>query len=154
MKGNEKVIDKLNELLSDELAASNQYILHSEMCANWRYQKLHDFIQKRAIDEMKHAEKLISRILFLEGRPILSRLGAIHIGTDIEDIHKKDWAAEKKAIDDYNAAIKTAQDLGDNGTKELLDSVLVDEEDHIDWIEGQRDQIAQMGIATYLGQQL
>jgi bacterioferritin len=154
MKGNEKIIEKMNALLSDELAASNQYILHAEICANWRYGKLHDFIEKRAIDEMKHAEKLIARILFLEGRPIVSQLGAISIGSNVEEIHKKDWGAEKKAIDDYNAAIKTVQDLGDNGTKELLDSILADEESHIDLIEGQRDQIAQMGIATYLSQQI
>jgi bacterioferritin len=154
MKGNEKVIEKLNELLGDELAAANQYILHAEICANWKYGKLHDLIEKRAIDEMKHAEKLIARILFLEGRPIVSKLGAINIGVDVEEIQKKDWAAEKKAIDDYNAAIKISQDLGDNGTKELLDSILVDEEEHIDLIEGQRDQIAQMGLPTYLSQQL
>ena len=154
MKGNEKVIDRLNALLSDELAASNQYILHAEICENWHYGKLHDSIKKRAIDEMKHAEKLIARILFLEGRPIVSQLGAITIGIDVADMNKKDWGAEKKAIDDYNAAIRLAQELGDNGTKEILDSILSDEEDHIDAIEGQRDQISQMGIATYLGQQI
>ncbi|MFA6365778.1 MAG: bacterioferritin [Candidatus Hydrogenedentales bacterium] len=154
MKGNEKVIEKMNALLSDELAASNQYILHAEICANWKYGKLHDSMQKRAIDEMKHAERLIERILFLEGRPVVSKLGAINIGIDVEEIFKKDWAAEKKAVDDYNGAIKTAQDLGDNGTKELLDSILGDEESHIDVIEAQRDQIAQMGIATYLSQQI
>lgn len=154
MKGNEKVIEKLNALLSDELAASNQYILHAEICENWQYNKLHDSIKKRAIDEMKHAEKLISRILFLEGRPIVSQLGAITIGSDVEDMNKKDWGAEKKAIDDYNAAIRLAQELGDNGTKEILDSILSDEEAHIDAIEGQRDQISQMGISTYLSQQM
>ena len=154
MKGNEKVIERLNALLSDELAASNQYILHAEICENWQYNKLHDSIKKRAIDEMKHAEKLISRILFLEGRPIVSQLGAITIGSDVEDMNKKDWGAEKKAIDDYNAAIRLAQELGDNGTKEILDSILSDEEAHIDAIEGQRDQISQMGISTYLSQQM
>ena len=154
MKGNEKVIENMNALLSDELAAANQYILHAEICANWKYGKLHDSIQKRAIDEMKHAEKLIERILFLEGRPVVSKLGAINIGIDVEEIFKKDWAAEKKAIDDYNAAIKTVRDLGDNGTKEILDSILADEESHIDVIEGRRDQIAQMGIAAYLSQQI
>ena len=154
MKGNEKVIGKMNALLSDELAAANQYILHAEICANWKYGKLHDSIEKRAIDEMKHAEKLIARVLFLEGRPVVSQLGLINIGNDIEDIFQKDWSAEKKAIDDYNVAIKLAEDLGDNGTKELLESILVDEEAHIDVIEGQRDQIAQMGIAIYLGQQI
>lgn len=154
MKGNEKIIENMNTLLGDELAASNQYILHAEICANWMYGKLHDSIEKRAIDEMKHAEKLIARILFLEGRPVVSKLGAINIGIDVEEIFKKDWAAEKKAIEDYNVAIKAARDLGDNGTKEILDSILADEESHIDVIEGQRDQIAQMGIATYLSQQM
>ena len=154
MKGNEKVIERLNALLSDELAASNQYILHAEICENWHYGKLHDSIKKRAIEEMKHAEKLIARILFLEGRPIVNQLGAIAIGSDVADMNKKDWGAEKKAIDDYNAVIRLAQELGDNGTKEILDSILSDEEGHIDAIEGQRDQISQMGIATYLGQQI
>jgi bacterioferritin len=154
MKGNEKVIGVLNALLGDELAASNQYVLHAEICENWMYGKLHDSITKRAIDEMKHAEKLIARILFLEGQPIVSRLGAINIGSDVEAIHKKDWEAENKAIADYNAGIKVAQDIGDNGTKELLESILADEEAHIDSIEGQRDQISQMGIAVYLSQQL
>lgn len=154
MKGNEKIVERLNALLSDELAAANQYILHAEICENWLYGKLHDSIKKRAIDEMKHAERLIARILFLEGRPIVSQLGAIAIGIDVEDMNKKDWGAEKKAIDDYNAAIRLAQELGDNGTKEMLDSILSDEEAHIDAIEGQRDQISQMGIATYLGRQM
>lgn len=154
MKGNEKVIGKMNELLGDELAAVNQYILHAEICENWSYGKLHSFIQKRAIDEMKHAEKLIARILFLEGRPVVNQLGAINIGSNVEEMHKKDWDAEKKAIDDYNAAIKVARDLGDNGSQELFESILADEEAHIDLIEGQRDQIAQMGIAAYLSQQI
>jgi bacterioferritin len=153
MKGNEKVIANLNALLGDELAAANQYILHAEICENWLYGKLHETIKKRAIDEMKHAEKLIARILFLEGRPIVSQLGAISIGSDVLDIHKKDWSSESKAIGDYNAAIKLAQESGDGGTREILESILVDEEAHIDWIEGQREQITQMGTETYLGKQ-
>jgi len=154
MKGNEKIIVTLNALLSDEIAAVNQYILHAEICENWLYGKLHESIQKRAIDEMKHAEKLIARILFLEGHPIVNKLGAISIGSDIQDIHKKDWGAESKTIGDYNAAIKLAQESGDGGTRELLESILTDEEAHIDWIEGQQDQITQMGIGTYLGKQI
>jgi bacterioferritin len=153
MKGNEKVIASLNSLLGDELAATNQYALHAEICENWRYGKLHAMIKKRAIDEMKHAGKIIARILFLEGRPIVSQLGAISIGSDVQDIHKKDWSAERKAIEDYNAAIKLALESGDNGTRELLESILADEEVHIDWIESQSDQITQMGIETYLGRQ-
>jgi bacterioferritin len=154
MKGDEKVVSALNALLGDELAAANQYILHAEICENWLYGKLHEAIKRRAIDEMKHAEKIIARILFLEGRPIVSQLGAISIGSDVQDIQKKDWSAESKAIGDYNAAIKGAQESGDSGTRELLESILADEEAHIDWIEGQRDQITQMGIETYLGKQI
>jgi bacterioferritin len=154
MKGNEKIIGKLNALLADELAATNQYILHAEICENWMYGKLHDAMKKRAIDEMKHAEKLIARILFLEGKPVVSQLSAIAIGSDVADIHKKDWDSESRAINDYNADIKLAQDAGDGGTRELLESILTDEETHIDWIESQRDQIAQMGIETYLGKQI
>lgn len=154
MKGNEKVIDTLNTLLVDELAAANQYILHAEICENWKYGKLHGAIKMRAIDEMKHAEKLIARILFLEGRPVVSKLGVINIGSDVEGIHKKDWEAEHKAIGDYNAAIKFVQEIGDSGTRELLESIIEDEENHIDWIEGQRDQITQMGIGIYLSEQI
>jgi bacterioferritin len=154
MKGNEKIIVNLNALLGDELAATNQYILHAEICENWLYGKLHESIKKRAIDEMKHAEKLIARILFLDGHPIVSQIGGINIGSDVPDMHKKDWSAESKTISDYNTAIKLAQESGDSGTRELLESILADEEAHIDWIEGQQDQITQMGIETYLGKQI
>ena len=154
MKGNIQIIEKLNALLSDELGATNQYGLHAEICENWKYGKLHDAITKRAIAEMKHAEKLIARILFLEGQPLVNQLGAIHIGPDVEAIHKNDWESEKKTIDDYNAGIKIAQEIGDSGTRELLESIIVEEEAHIDWIEGQRDQIVQMGAGNCLGAQI
>jgi len=154
MKGNDKIIGSLNTLLGGELAAVNQYILHAEICENWLYGKLHESIKKRAIDEMKHAEKLIARILFLEGLPVVSQLGAINIGSDVMLIHKNDLNAESKTISDYNAAIKLALEVGDSGTRELLESIVGDEESHIDWIEGQRDQIVQMGIETYLGKQI
>jgi bacterioferritin len=154
MKGNEKIIASLNALLGDELAAGNQYVLHAEICENWRYGKLHEAVMNRAIEEMKHAETLMARILFLEGHPVVSQLGAINIGNDVQDMHKKDWSAERKAIDDYNSAIKSADELGDGGTRELLESILAEEEAHIDWIESQRDQITQMGIETYLGKQI
>jgi bacterioferritin len=153
MKGKGKVIEKLNALLSDELAAANQYILHSEMCENWRYGRLHAALRKRAVDEMKHAERLIARILFLEGRPIVDMLGMLKIGADVADIHDKDWAAESKAISDYNAGVKAAQEAEDGGTRDLLESILVEEEAHIDWIEAQRGQIDQMGLENYLGRQ-
>ncbi|MDZ7342048.1 MAG: bacterioferritin [candidate division KSB1 bacterium] len=154
MKGNTKIIDVLNDLLTDELTAINQYMVHSEMCDNWGYEKLHKADEKRAIDEMKHAEKLIARILFLEGIPIVSKLKKINIGADVEAQHKNDWDAEHEAIKAYNSGIALAVQLGDNGTRELLESILKDEEDHIDWLEAQMDQIKQMGIQNYLVEQL
>lgn len=154
MKGNEKIIGKLNDLLADELTAINQYMVHAEMCDNWMYERLHKAIEKRAIDEMKHAEKLIARILFLEGRPIVSQLKDIHIGGEVELQHKSDWHAEHDAIVSYNDGIKLATELGDSGSRELMESILKDEEDHIDWIEAQIDQIKQMGINNYLVEQI
>ncbi len=153
MKGDEKVIEKLNEILADELTAINQYMVHAEMCDNWGYEKLHQAIEKRAIDEMKHAEAIIARILFLEGRPVVSNLNKITIGQDVEAQHKNDWDAEKKAIGLYNDGIKLAVSLGDNGTRDLLEDNLTVEEGHIDWIEAQQDQIKQMGIQNYLVEQ-
>ena len=154
MKGNERVIDKLNMLLADELTAISQYMVHSEMCANWGYEKLHKAAEKRAIDEMKHAERLIGRVLFLEGMPVVSKLNKINIGSDIEAQHKNDWAAEEGAVKAYNEGIRLAVEVADNGTRELLESILKDEEDHIDWLEAQLDQIKQMGIQNYLVEQI
>ncbi len=153
MKGNAKIIKQLNVRLADELTAVNQYMVHAEMNDNWGYERLHKAIQKRAIDEMKHAEKLISRILFLEGQPIVSTLNKIHIGQDVTSQLKNDWQAEEGAVRDYNADIRLAVELGDNGTRELLESILKDEETHIDWIEAQIGQIEQMGIQNYLVEQ-
>jgi len=154
MKGKVKIIDTLNLLLADELTAISQYMVHSEMCANWGYDRLHEAAEKRAIDEMKHAEKLIARLLFLEGRPIVSTLNKIHIGDTVEVQHKNDHEAEVVAIKAYNEGVKIAVDLADNGTRELLESILKDEEEHIDWIEAQLDQITQVGIQVYLAEQL
>jgi bacterioferritin len=154
MKGNEQVIKKLNDLLADELTAINQYMVHSEMCDNWGYGKLHKTIEKRAIDEMKHAEKLIARIIFIDGKPTVSKLNKIVIGADIETQLKNDLGAENVAIKSYNEGIKLALELGDNGSRELMDSILKDEEDHLDWLEAQLDQIKQMGIQNYLVEQV
>ena len=153
MKGNDKVIAAMNSLLSDELTATNQYIVHSELCANWGYEKLHNVIEKRAIDEMKHAEKHIARIIFLEGIPVVSELKAIKIGDMVEKQLANDLEAEYGAVKAYNDAIKLAVEIGDNGTREMLESILKDEEAHIDWIEAQLDQIKQMGLAPYLSEQ-
>src|SRR5512135_852591 len=130
MKGNDKMLEKLNDLLADELTAINQYMVHSEMCDNWGYERLHEIAEKRAIDEMKHAEKLIARILFLEGIPIVSNLKKIYIGAEVPKQIENDRMSEDGAIKSYNAGIKEARELGDNGTRELLESILKDEEDH------------------------
>lgn len=154
MKGNAKIIDSLNALLREELTAINQYFVHAEMCDNWGYDKLHKHIEKRSIEEMKHAEKLIKRILYLEGRPVVSELNKITIGSAIEDQFKKDLDAEISAVKMYNDAIKLSTELLDGGTKELLDSIILDEENHADWLEAQLSQIEQMGIQNYLAGQI
>jgi bacterioferritin len=154
MKGHEKIIGTLNDLLADELTAINQYMVHSEMCDDWGYGRLHKLVEKRAIDEMKHAEKLIGRILFLEGIPVVSNLTKIHIGADVEAQYKHDWDAEIGAIKAYNNAVKQASELGDNGTRDFLQSILNDEEEHLDWLETQMEQIRQIGIQNYLVEQM
>jgi bacterioferritin len=154
MKGEPKLIEQLNARLSEELTAVNQYMVHSEMCANWGYEKLHEAIEKRAIDEMKHAEKLIARVIFLEGQPVVSNLGKITIGPDVEKQLRNDLDAEAGATKIYNDTIKLAVDLGDNGSRDLLESILADEEAHLDWLEAQLDQIAQIGIQNYLAMQI
>jgi len=150
MKGNEKIIAILNDFLADELTAINQYIVHSEMCDNWGYGKLHDAIEKRAIQEMQHAEKLIARIIFLEGLPIVSELKKMNIGAKVDQQLKNDHAAEAGAVKGYNEGIRLCLELGDGGTRELLEDNLQDEEVHIDWLEMQLDQIEQMGLQNYL----
>jgi len=154
MKGDDRILETLNYLLADELTAINQYMVHSEMCADWGYERLHEVIEKRAIEEMKHAETHIGRIIFLEGTPVVSNLNPMHIGAEIEEQLNNDWEAESGAIKAYNEAIQLAVEVGDNGTREMLESILKDEEDHIDWIESQLDQIKQMGIQNYLAMQL
>lgn len=154
MKGNDKVIVKLNDLLADELTAVNQYMVHSSMCENWGYGELHEKVEKRAITEMKHAESLIERILFLDGVPVVSNLKKVNIGAQVEAQLANDLAAEIDAVKAYNEGIRLAVEEGDNGSRELLESILRDEEDHVDWLEAQRDQITQMGIQNYLVEQV
>lgn len=153
MKGNEKILTSLNLLLSKELAAINQYILHAEMCSNWGYKRLHDVNENRARSEMKHAEKLINRILFLEGFPNVSNLGKITIGKDVEEQLKLDNAAEMDAIQSYNEAILLATENADSGTVEFLEGILIDEENHLNIIETQQSQIAQMDLKNFLVEQ-
>jgi bacterioferritin len=154
MKGQEKIWELLNALLADELTAISQYMVHSETCAAWGYGKLHEMVEKRAVTEMKHAEKLIGRIIFLEGQPVVSTLNQMHIGADVQKQLQSDRGAEFGAITAYNAGTKLAADLGDYGTHQLLNSILQDEEAHIDEIEEQLDLISQMGLQNYLAQQV
>ncbi|MFH1061518.1 MAG: bacterioferritin [Candidatus Omnitrophota bacterium] len=154
MKGDKKVLDTLNNLLADELTAINQYIVHGEINDDWGYEKISKAVEQRAIGEMKHAEKLIKRILFLEGMPIVTNLKKISIGAKLEKQYANDKQAEEMAIKAYNDAIALVTKAGDNGTADLLKSILADEEAHIDWIEAQEQQISQMGLATYLTEQI
>jgi bacterioferritin len=154
MKGNEQLIESLNARLVEELGAINQYFVHAEMCEDWGYEILQKEIKKRSISEMKHAEKLIERILFLEGQPIVSKLDRISIGKTVDQMHQFDWNAEDGAIRGYNESIRLAAEVGDNGTKTILEAILKDEEEHIDWLETQKDQIEQMGLQLYLAEQI
>ncbi len=144
----------MNEQLADELTAVNQYMVHAGMCANWGYGKLHDAVEKRAIEEMKHAESLIDRILFLDGIPTVSKLNKLNIGAKVDLQLQNDLQSELGAAATYNAGIKKAVEIGDNGSRELFESILKDEERHIDWLEAQLDQIEQMGLPNYLVEQL
>lgn len=153
MKGNKKLLETLNHLLADELTAISQYMVHSEMCNSWGYEKLHKAIEKQAIDEMHHAEWLIERILFLEGTPVVSKLNPIKIGKSVEDIISNDEQAETDATRAYNDAIGLAHEVSDQSTVDLLIKILKMEEGHVDWGEIQRTQIQQMGLSTYLGKQ-
>jgi len=150
MKGNPKVIEILNERLSEELTAISQYMVHSEMCANWGFGKLHEAIEKQAIDEMKHAELHIGRILFLEGSPTVSKLHKIKIGRTVEEIVSIDEGDELDAVKAYNDSIAACEAAGDNGSADMLRKILQDEERHADWGETQRELIKQMGLQNYL----
>ena len=153
MKGDPKVIESLNSLLADELTAINQYMVHAEMCDNWDYERLHKTIEKRAIDEMKHAEKLIGRMVFLEGIPIVSTLREIHIGSDVPKMFVNDHYLESGAIKAYNSAILVCGDARDFATREILEDILEEEDKHIDDIEAVQDQINQMGVQIFLSTQ-
>jgi len=154
MKGNTELLTVLNSLLADELTAINQYMVHSEMCENWGYGKLHMAIRKQAMDEMHHAEWLIARILFFEGTPTVSKLNPIRIGKTVQEMISNDNGDELDAVLAYNKAIKLAREVGDQGTAELLTKILKMEEGHVDWAEIQRTQIEQMGMANYLVSQI
>ena len=150
MKGSKKVIDALNLALTEEMTAINQYVVHAEMAANWGYEKLHEFSEGLAVQEMKHAEKLIGRILFLEGTPIISKYNPIRIGTDVPSDLKNDLATETDAVKMYNDIAQICVAEKDQGTKELVDDILREEEAHVDGLEERLDQIEQMGLGNFL----
>ncbi len=153
MKGNDKVVAVLNQLLADELTAISQYMVHSEMCDNWGYEKLHKAIEQQAHDEMHHAVWLIQRILFLDGMPVVSNLNPMKIGQSVLEMVTNDQADEVGAISAYNSAIGMAHEVADQSTADLLLKILKMEEGHVDWAEVQRAQIEQMGIENYLTNQ-
>jgi bacterioferritin len=154
MRGNEAVITALNTALKEELTAINQYFLHAEMCESWGYKKLGDFLKKQSIEEMKHAEALIERILFLDGLPKMSETMTLSIGQNVKQMIENDLKLETAAIAMYNGFIKQATDAGDIGSRELLTRLLHDEEEHADWQETQLGQIAEIGLENYLTQQI
>jgi bacterioferritin len=154
MKGDAKIIDLLNEILTGELTAINQYFLHARMLKNWGYERLAGVLYKESIDEMKHADKLIERVLFLEGLPNVQRLGKVNIGQTVPEMLKNDYAVELVAIPLLNRSIATCRDAGDHGTQDLLRAILEAEEEHVDWIEAQLELIKQVGEAHYLAQQI
>jgi bacterioferritin len=153
MQGNKKVLAALNAMLADELTAISQYMVHSEMCESWGYARLHDAIEKQARDEMNHAEWLIQRILFLDGRPVVSKLNPMQIGKDVQEMVGNDQDAELAAVRGYNAAIRVAREASDQATVDLLTRILKMEEGHVDWAEQQRAQVEQMGLQNYLANQ-
>ena len=153
MKGNEKLLTVLNQLLTDELTAISQYMVHAELCANWGYGKLHDAVEKQARDEMHHAEWLIQRIIFLEGSPTVSRLNPMKLGKTVPEIIGNDQEAEQSAVRAYNAGIRLGHEVDDQASVDLLMKILKMEEGHVNWAEEQRAQIEQMGLENYLGNQ-
>lgn len=154
MKGNAQVIALLNDVLTAELTAVNQYFIHARMCENWGYQRLWKKIRAESIDEMKHADLLIKRILFLEGVPNLQRYGKINVGEDVKEQFTVDLAVEHEAILRLNAGIELCRSVGDNGTRELLEDILVSEEEHADWLETQLSLLEQVGAQNYLAEQM
>jgi bacterioferritin len=154
MKGKPEVVAALSEMLKEELGAISQYMLHAEMCENWGYKRLGSFTKKQSIGEMKHAEKLIERILFLEGFPRMEEMGRLNIGKDVPQQLKNDLVLEKEAVTAYNKAIEACRKAGDNATADFLKDILKEEEEHVDDLETQLSLVEQLGLQNYLSQQL
>lgn len=154
MKGNDDVIKVLNEVLSAELTGVNQYFIHAMMCANWHYKRLAEHSRAESIEEMKHAQEVIERILYLEGVPNMQRYMKINVGQHVREQHEFDLQLEREAVARLNTGVELARAQGDNGTRALLEKILVDEEEHVDWLEAQLHQIDEIGIQNYLAQQI
>jgi bacterioferritin len=154
MKGKPEVLKVLQEMLKEELGAINQYMLHAEMCSNWGYKRLYAHTKKESINEMKHAEELIERLVFLEGSPNLGELPKLNIGKDVQQQFENDLALEKGAVADYNSAIALCRKAGDHASADMLQTILDDEEGHVDFLEEQLGLIKELGLANYLAQQM
>ena len=154
MKGDSDIIDLLNEVLTSELTAVNQYWVHARMCENWGYERLWKKIRAESIDEMKHADELVKRILFFDGMPNLQRLGKVSVGETVKEQFELDLAMEMAALKRLNDGIALCRDKGDNGTRELLESILVSEEEHVDWLETQLELMKNLGETAYLAEQI
>jgi bacterioferritin len=154
VKADPQIIDLLNEVLTNELTAINQYFVHARMCENWGYERLYKKVRDESIDEMKHADEVIARILFLEGVPNLQRLGKINVGETVPEQLKVDLALEQQAIPVLNKGIETCRKLGDNRTADLLEDILEDEEEHLNWLEAQLSLLDEVGVQNYLAEQM
>ncbi len=154
MQGDDRVIEALNEVLTGELTAINQYFIHAKMSANWGYERRAEHLRNESIDEMKHAERLIERILYFEGTPNMQRLFPVQVGESVQEQLQLDLGVEYEAVPRLNHGIALCVEVGDNGTRELLEDILVSEEEHVDWLETQLETIRQIGIENYLAQQL
>jgi bacterioferritin len=154
MKGNDQVLEILNEVLTGELTAINQYFIHAKMCHNWGYERLHKKVRAESIDEMRHAEALIERVLYLDGVPNLQRLWKLAVGQTVKEQLEADLNLEKLAIERLNRGVELARGVADNGSRELLERILVSEEEHADWLEAQLTLIQQVGEPNYLAQQI
>jgi len=154
MKGDKQVLTLLNDVLTAELTAVNQYFLHARLCDHWGYERLYERVRKESIEEMKHADQLIERILYLEGMPNLQRLGKVNVGETVPEQFRLDLEVEYEAVKRLNDGIEACRAAGDNGTRDLLEKILREEEDHVDWLETQQETIKQVGLERYLSEQI
>lgn len=154
MKGSPEVIKVLNEVLSAELTGINQYFIHAMMCANWRYKRLAEHARAESLEEMKHAQEVIERILYLDGRPNMEKYLKLNVGGSVPEQHRYDLSLEKDAVARLNRGVEACRSADDNGSRALLEKILRDEEEHVNWLEAQLQQIKDLGLQNYLAQQV